>query len=245
MTTRDVLRSGLRTGLDLLFPRHCIHCAAPVEKGPFKFLCAHCRASIEYISEPSCLTCGYPFWGAMVSSRHCPKCRELEPVFREGRSLFLHRGAGATLIHCLKYQSGTFLAADLQHMFYSCQDWLWRLGPLRVVPVPLHPRRERERGFNQSEWIAVQLTRFLPQAVLDPCLVRCRDTESQTRLGSDERRENMKNAFAIRRKGVLDSEPTYLIVDDVLTTGSTLNSCARSLKAAGAKSLKVFTLAHG
>lgn len=245
MNSANAVRQGLRVGLDLFFPRHCIHCAGRVEEGPFQFLCAHCRASIDYISEPSCITCGYPFWGAMVSSRHCPKCRELDPVFTEGRSLFLHRGAGATLVHCLKYQRGTFLGTDLRRMFHHCEDWLIQLGPVRIVPVPLHPRRLRERGYNQSEWIALHLSRFLPHAVLDPCLIRCRDTESQTRLGSDERRANMKNAFAIRRKDVLDRGQTYLIVDDVLTTGSTLNACARCLIAEGANPPKVFTLAHG
>lgn len=240
-----LLRQCLRFGLDLFFPRHCIHCAAPVETGDFLYLCAHCRASVEYIREPCCITCGYPFWGQMVSSRHCPKCRDLEPVFDGGRSLFMHRGAGATLIHCLKYQNGTFFGADLQQMLYVCEPWLRRLGPIQVVPVPLHSRRERERGYNQSVWIARQLTEFLPRAVLNPCLVRRRDTETQTRLGAEERRENMKNAFAIRPKAVLDADQTYLIVDDVLTTGSTLNACARALSSEGVKQLKVFTLAHG
>lgn len=242
---RRVFNHCLRWGLDLFFPRHCIHCAAPVEFGQFAYLCAHCRASVEYIRDPSCITCGYPFWGQMVSSRHCPKCRDLNPIFDGGRSLFLHRGAGATFIHSLKYQNGTFLGPDLQLMLHACEPWLLRQGALQVVPVPLHPRRERERGYNQSDWIARQLVGFLPDARFNPCLLRSRDTETQTRLGADERRENMKNAFAIHPKAVLDADQTFLIVDDVLTTGSTLNACARTLAAAGGKQLKVFTLAHG
>lgn len=242
---RPALDATRRQLLDLAWPRHCIHCAGPVEAGPFDYLCAHCRGRIEYIREPCCLACGYPFWGQLVSSRHCPKCRDIEPVFRHGRSLFLHRGAGATLVHCLKYQRGTYLASDVRWMLHACDDWLLQLGRIAIVPVPLHPRRERERGFNQSEWIARRLVENLPQARLNTCLERVRDTESQTHLGRDERRENLKNAFAIRRKAVLDPRQKYLIVDDVLTTGSTLNACARSLRSAGIREPAVFTLAHG
>lgn len=231
--------------LDIVFPRYCVHCCGVVEPGPFHFVCSQCRAGIPAIEEPHCIGCGYPFWGQMVLSRHCPKCRELEPTFDEGRSLILHRGVGATLVHALKYENAAYLRPDIQWMLRrKIVLELW-LGAARLVPVPLHPRKLRERGYNQSEQICHIMADVFPHCQLDPLLVRCRDTETQTRLSARERRSNVKNAFALSAKAVLDSSQDYILVDDVFTTGSTLNACAAVLKRAGAQRVRVFTLAHG
>lgn len=235
----------IKGGLDFIFPRHCVHCCGGIEPGPFHFICAQCRAGIPIIEEPHCICCGYPFWGQMVQSRHCPKCRELEPAFEEGRSLILHRGVGATLVHALKYENATYLRPDIQWLLrrrISLELWI---GSARLIPVPLHARKKRERGYNQSEQLCHTIKHVFPRSSLEPVLIRRRDTETQTRLSARERRSNVKNAFALSEKAVLDSQSDYILVDDVFTTGSTLNACAEVLKGAGAQRVRVFTLAHG
>ena len=115
-----------------------------------------------------------------------------------------------------------------------------------LVPVPLHPVRLRERGFNQSERIAEMLARCSGNtARVDRLLVRNKYTTSQTHLNRATRSQNVKNAFALARDTVLDSKSLFIIVDDVFTTGSTLNACAKVLRNAGATRLKVATIGHG
>jgi ComF family protein len=231
--------------LDIVYPRYCVHCCGVVEPGPFHFICSHCRAGIPYIEEPHCIGCGYPFWGQIELSRHCPKCRDLEPSFDEGRSLIMHRGVGATLVHALKYENASYLRPDLQWMLRRRMSLELWLGAARLVPVPLHSRKLRERGYNQSEQICRTMVGVFPHCQLDRLLIRLRDTETQTRLSARERRSNVKNAFALSAKAVLDSRLDYILVDDVFTTGSTLDACAAALKRAGAQQVRVFTLAHG
>lgn len=235
--------SGL---LDWIYPRHCVHCGGEVEDvGDYRFICARCRTGIFFVEPPHCISCGFPFWGQMVASRHCPKCRDLQPVFEEGRSVFLHRAAGSTLVHALKYEQATYLRGDLARMIRRSRESRTWFSGATLVPVPLHPRRERERGFNQSAYLCGVIAGSFPGVAVAPLLERTRDTPSQTRLGAGERRDNVKNAFAIRAKAVLDARSDYIIVDDVFTTGATLNACARVLARADARRVRVFTLAHG
>lgn len=115
-----------------------------------------------------------------------------------------------------------------------------------LVPVPLHPVRLRERGFNQSEHIARMLAHCSDNtARVEKLLVRSHYTQSQTHLNRAARSQNVKNAFALAHDAVLDSKNSYIIVDDVFTTGSTLNACAQTLRKAGATRLKVATIGHG
>lgn len=115
-----------------------------------------------------------------------------------------------------------------------------------LVPVPLHPVKLRERGLNQSEQIAKMLAACAGHTTkVEKLLVRTRYTESQTRLNRSRRYQNVKNAFALARNTILDSKEIYTIIDDVFTTGSTLNECARVLRNAGAIHLQVATIGHG
>jgi ComF family protein len=114
-----------------------------------------------------------------------------------------------------------------------------------LVPVPLHPARERWRGFNQSALLAKAFARELSVAGCAGLLERARNTATQTRLTREERLRNMRNAFALKAGAELRADLTYIVVDDVFTTGSTLNECCRVLRRSGAKTLKVLTFAHG
>ncbi len=114
-----------------------------------------------------------------------------------------------------------------------------------LVPVPLHRTRERERGFNQSVVLARALAKTLPVAGIENLLLRRRRTGTQTRLPRADRMKNVRGAFALSPEAVVRADLTYVVVDDVFTTGSTMNECCRVLRNAGAKSLKVLAFAHG
>ena len=241
------VRHALRqAALDLIFPRSCVGCGDAVGAGTLDFLCAACHRSLIFATPPACQVCGYPFFGALAGPQTCPHCVELDPLFGQGKTLFLAKGPGRSLLHELKYRQGFYVLDDLAVLVRSAPFFAAYLRDATLVPVPLHPDKERERGFNQSERIA----RMLVEAVggstsVATLLQRVRFTKTQTRLNRSERHENMKNAFALVPGSVLNEPLRLMLVDDVFTTGSTLNACARVLREAGAASVNVATIGHG
>ncbi len=231
--------------LDLVFPRSCEHCGGLVEDDSvWSYLCGECVRRLDWIHPPWCGICGHPFPGIGWGQR-CDRCEELDAVFEAGRCCFLHREVGATLVRALKYQGARYLRRDLQCTVARVPDLVDFVRGAILVPVPLHPARERERGFNQSAELARAWSEVLPVAGAENVLERIAWTHSQTRLSRAERQQNIRGAFALRGQAGIRADLTYIVVDDVFTTGSTLNECCRILRRAGVKSLRVLTLAHG
>jgi ComF family protein len=170
---------------------------------------------------------------------------DLDPEFQEGRTLTLHRGAAASLVHALKYRNALYLAHDIRKLAETAEGVIEWITGTDLVPVPLHQRKLRERGYNQSRWIATLLADLAPGTTVCDCLERIRDTDSQTALSRSARRRNVKNAFAAKKEVKIDPERRHILIDDVFTTGSTLNACARALRRCGAAQISVLTLAHG
>lgn len=182
----------------------------------------------------------------LAGPKTCPHCSELNPVFDEGKTLFLAKGPGRALVHELKYQSGFYVLRDIERMVHGAPDYVDYLSGAILVPVPLHPDKERERGYNQSDRIARALARATDsRSKVENLLRRTKFTLTQTRLNREDRHRNVKNAFALAPDAVVVSEQQYILVDDVFTTGSTLNACAAVLRKAGAEHIKVATLGHG
>ena len=176
----------------------------------------------------------------------CPHCEGLAPAFREGRTAVLMKGPARALIHELKYHGGLHVLTDIESIFRCANHVIDLVANSILVPVPLHPRKLRERGFNQSELIAQHLSRAANgKAQVALLLRRTVDTDSQTHHDRRERQSNLKNAFALAKRASLIAAQHYVLVDDVFTTGSTLNSCARVLRRAGALNLDVVTFGHG
>ena len=236
----------LHAAADLIFPRSCVHCADAIEDSPYDFLCTSCARELLPCLPPACNTCGYPFYGILAGPRICPHCAELSPMFDQGKTLFLAKGAGRSLLHELKYRNGFYILKDLHKMVAGTRHYLHYLEGAILVPVPLHPTKQRERGFNQSEKIAHMLAAATDgRSEVQNLLLRCRYTQTQTRLNQTERHRNVKNAFALAPNTVLFSNKQYILVDDVFTTGSTLNACASVLRDAGAQRVNVVTIGHG
>jgi len=231
----------------VVFPPVCVHCRGLVtEGGAYQQLCAGCAAGIQFVHSPHCTTCGHPYYGEMAGERMCPHCAGLVPEFREGRAAVLFKGPARSLVIELKYHHGLHVLADMETVFRQSPDLLDFVRGAVLVPVPLHPRKERERGYNQSALLAENLARAAGGGTAVHALLRrVADTQTQTAFDRRTRQANLKNAFALVRGGGLNPRQHHILVDDVFTTGSTLNSCARALRRAGALNPDVVTFGHG
>lgn len=232
--------------LDASFPAQCAGCGGVVGVSGFHAICAACAERVQWIEGPKCLTCGFPFFGDTESQAHCSHCEHLaRPAFGQGWAVALFRGPVRGLIHALKYEKGFWALRDVRRMVERAPDLEAYLGDAVLVPVPLHSHRLRERGYNQSQLIAELVASVYPGCTLEPLLARVMDTTSQTRFNRKDRIRNLKNAFSLGRNRAIDPTKRYMIVDDVFTTGSTVNACAGALRKAGARRVDALTLGHG
>ncbi len=230
----------------VLFPPVCVHCQGLVEDSGFQHICATCARQIEFVQPPHCSTCGHPFYGELAGERMCPHCEGLAPAYREGRTAVLLKGPIRALIHELKYHRGLHVLEDMEEIFRRSEILCGHVRGAVLVPVPLHPRKERERGYNQSVLLAAHLAKAAGgTTTIQSLLRRIVDTQSQTYHDRRARLANLKNAFALAPGATITAGQHYILVDDVFTTGSTLNSCARVLRGAGCLSLDVVTFGHG
>ncbi len=229
--------------LDLLFPRQCHGCGAKPEEE--RFLCWECRADADFIGAPYCSQCGDPVPGHIDHEYLCSFCSRHKPAFDLARSAVRYRGLVGEAIRNIKYGCATWLIPDLVDLLEACMATHYDLLPVDAVCyVPLYPVRERARGFNQAQWLATELVarRKLPRP--RPFLRRIKDTGTQTRLTASQRMANVTGVFEVNRSHAIRGQ-RLLLVDDVMTTGATVNECARVLKRAGAASVHVITVARG
>lgn len=232
--------------IDLVFPRSCLLTAEQVDaEAGFRYLSAAAQERILYARAPFCRCCGYPFWGEAAEEQACPRCLLLNPVFQEGRTVALMRGPPRQMLLTLKYHRGFFVLPDLARMARAVEGYLDFLAGAVLVPVPLHPAKLRKRGFNQSRLLAETLAEETSGAEVMELLVRIRRTESQTRFRRRDRVKNVAGAFALRPGATIDAARRYVVVDDVFTTGSTLNACCAVLAAARVNRVDVATFCHG
>lgn len=222
---------GKNALLDLLFPPRCVVCRRVGE-----WFCPACRAQIELTVPPICERCGRP-----LQHQDCPYCRDNPPLIDGLRSVAFFEGALRQAIHAFKYQHRPELATPLGAILGD----YWMAHPLPVdtiIPVPLHSERERTRGYNQSLLLARELALHTNLRLWYNALQRTRDTPSQIELDARQRRENVRDAFAARPETLGAS---VLLVDDVCTTGATMEACSLALKRQGALTVWGLSLARG
>ncbi len=219
--------------LDLLFPQKCAGCG---REG--SLICQSCRRSLPGIVPPLCPRCGRP----QPSGVLCPSCVSWQAQIDGIRSPFRFDGAIRQAIHQLKYRNVRALASPLSQLLK--EYLLANTIPGEVlVPVPLHGKRLRERGYNQAVLLAKALGKSIGLPVVEGCLVRQRHTPPQARTSTaDERRQNVADAFICRDERLREKQ--VLLIDDVATSGATLNACAIALKASGARSVWGLVLAR-
>jgi ComF family protein len=215
-----------RIALDLLFPQWCVGCGREGD-----YICEHCRQSLSSILPPVCPQCGKP----QSDSRLCPTCDSENPVIDGICSPFLFDGVIRQAIHELKYHNLRALALPMAGLLY--EYYLAYPVPGEVlVPVPLHRKRLRERGYNQSALLARQLGKLTGMPVIEDCLIRKQHTPPQARTANiEERRQNVVNAFSCSNGKLWGKQ--VILIDDVTTSGTTLNAGAKTLKESGAASV--------
>lgn len=229
--------------ISLFYPPLCAFCNNAVESG--EHVCATCATTLPRIRPPFCDKCSEPFAGAITDAFSCANCAHRKLHFDSAVAVYRSRGAVRELIHDFKYGRQRQLRHPIAGWLAESLDDL-RLRGRRFdlfVPVPLHPARERERGFNQATLLA-ELMSQRTGIPLEPALQRIRYTTTQTQFDRLERMENLKGTFRLRR-GFVVQDLHVLLIDDVLTTGSTLSECAWVLKQAGAVSVYAATAARG
>jgi len=233
-------RPWITAALDLVFPPLCPVCDGILGAGRRDPLCGACWEGFERIAPPWCRCCGAP----LGIEGLCGACRSRRPRFAYARAAVLYGDLVREAIHAFKFGGRRGLANPLG-------DLLAGLGlsalpgavPDALVPVPLHPRRARERGYDQALLLARRLERAWGVAVVADALVRAVPTQPQTDLDAAARRRNVRDAFAVRRPELIAGRHVVL-VDDVLTTGATAGECARTLARAGAAAVGVVTVAR-
>jgi competence protein ComFC len=232
----------LRAVASLFYTALCAVCNAPVTRG--NYVCEDCLDKAQRIVAPFCAKCSEPFSGAIEGEFTCANCANRTLEFDAAVSAYRSRGVVRFVILQFKYNRQL-------HLRHSVAEWLQEAmndARLRdrdfdfIVPVPLHPARFRERGFNQAELLGKILAQRI-NVPLRRALERTRYTTTQTAFDRTERMENLRGAFRLRKKiGVRGLR--VLLVDDILTTGSTLSECARVLREAGAPSVFAVTAAR-
>jgi ComF family protein len=237
----------MRAMRDLFFPPTCLSCGGLCESATLKHVCARCEPLIFRVRKPHCITCGHPYFGAVAGERICPHCEGLRPQYGRAKTVTLFKGPSRELILTLKYRHGLHALEDIRTIIAENTEVLAFLRGAVLVPIPLHPRKERERGYNQSTLVAEAFSAASRPSVLPIAnlLRRTIDGASQIAFDRRTRQRRMKNAFAARNTAAITPDQRYVLVDDVFTTGSTLNAAARALRSAGAMSLDVVTFAHG
>jgi ComF family protein len=226
----------------LLYPPSCTICLAAVDVG--EYLCAECKAKVVRIVPPFCAKCSEPFDGAITTTFACANCAHRRLYFEAAVSAYRARGIVRHVILNFKYGKQIHLRHLVARWLVAAFDDA-RLRERRfdvIVPVPLHPARERERGFNQAELLAEWLSEHL-SVPSRPALQRIHYTTTQTAFDRSERMQNLRGAFRLRKKADV-RKLRVLLIDDILTTGSTLSECARVLKEAGATSIHAATAAR-
>lgn len=208
--------------LDLILPPRCGGCHLPGS-----WLCAGCRRRIRRLEEPLCLRCG----AELESPRASCGCKGRLRALTRLRSAVAYEGPVEAAVHRFKYQGWRRLAGPLAQLLAE-RIVIEGLASAAVVPVPLHPQRQRQRGFNQSELLAGELRRRLGLREPRGRLMRVRATAPQVGKDRAHRWENVRDAFGWR--GPALGGGAMMLIDDVATTGATLEACAAALKAAGA-----------
>jgi len=235
----------MRRALHVVLPVDCSSCGVSLDEDPVPFFCRPCWASIQPLRGPACPRCGRPFASTIAltySPDHlCTACRLRRPAFTRAWSCYPYEGSLQDAIRMFKYHSKVALADALGELMGKA----FRDSPDVdvLLPVPLHASRLREREFNQSLLLADRLHRRLGVPLSYGNLVRLRDTQPQTELTRSARLKNLRRAFSVLHPEEVDGK-RLLLVDDVFTTGTTVNECAKALRKAGAADVFVCTLAR-
>ena len=236
---RGVAAASGQALADLFLPISCVVCERLVPPEDGGIVCGHCWSRVRELPHPRCARCGHP-----VGRYSCQWCDYLPPFVRAARSYcWVTPGVGGKIVHALKYGGWRKVAPPIGQRLARL-TWPPDVAEERaaLIPVPLAPARERERGYNQSFLVASDLAARWRVPVWNDVLVRVRVTQTQTELTPGERLSNVAGAFRVREAGLARLRGAHVVLlDDVVTTGATLGACASALFEAGARIISYVT----
>lgn len=242
---KKFFRKIITSVLEFIYPPVCPFCGTILsrkEKEEKRGICFTCREKLPYIKEPCCMKCGKPL--REKEQEFCADCAKHSLSFDQGRSLYLHTSMVQRAVYQFKFHNRRYYAEIFaEEMTQNCKAWIRRWEIEEIIPVPLHPSRRRERGFNQAELLAKELGKRTGIPVNTKAVSRIRKTKYQKQLDDIGRRQNLKGAFSVDKKW--KPKRSVLIVDDIYTTGNTMHRVSEVLKKAGAQKVYFLTISIG
>lgn len=243
---KGILLSSVEGFFDLIYPSniYCINCGNIIDDSRPYALCDICVRTLKWAGGKTCSRCGRALqddYGLEL----CTDCLDTAHVFDKGFTCVEYGAAERELLHRFKYKEQAYLGRKLAEIMYD-RIRIEELVPDLIIPVPMHRRKEKKRGYNQAAVLASNLAKYTGLPYDGTLLVRTVETEAMSRLGALGRRRNIREVFSVpgTKKGRLAGK-TILLVDDIYTTGSTADACSQVLLEAGAAGIFVFTFAAG
>lgn len=224
---------------DIFFPRRCTFCDRVLPFGR-KGVCEECRKKIRYLKGPLCCKCGKP---VRQEEEYCGDCQKKRHYFKAGRAVFAYPKIRDSLYRFKYMGRQEYTAVYGSYMAHCMGEVLKQWKPEALVPVPLHKRKLRSRGYNQAELLAEELSRHVGIPVCKNLVIRTKNTRPMKGINGTDRQNNVKKAFKIRGNDVKLN--TIVIIDDIYTTGSTIDAIAEVCKEAGITNIYFLTLATG
>ncbi|WP_165920866.1 ComF family protein [Muricomes intestini] len=221
-----------------MYPKVCPFCGKISAEG----ICDCCKKKVIYIKDSRCMCCGKPV--EKEEQEFCRDCSCHQKAYEQGRSLWVHRPPVSSALYRFKYKNKRYYGRIFaEEMAKSLEDQIYRWQIEEMIPVPLHPARRKMRGYNQAEILAEELGKIIDIPVNDKILYRIRNTKPQKSLDDAQRTQNLKGAFAVSKQHNI--KRNILIIDDIYTTGSTINKAAHMLKLGGAEKVYFLTVSIG
>ncbi len=233
-----LLNSIWRKILGLLYPHTCVFCGKVSESS----ICDACKDKVFYVCEPRCKKCGKPI--RYEEQEYCHDCHKQKSYYEQGKSIWIHKGLVPWSVYQFKYHNrrifGEFYAREMYRLY---EKWIRDCGIELIVPIPLHKKRRRRRGYNQAEIVARYLSQYTGIPMDSRAVARCKYTKPQKALNHQDRKKNVKDVFEVRAGGPVGKR--ILLVDDIYTTGSTINEISKEFLEKGHNKVWFLTISIG
>ena len=238
-----IFRTFIESLINFLFPYQCLRCGKILDSAGY--LCESCVEEINFIKPPYCHKCGHPLQEENINKKMlCAGClKNKRSFYRLSRSAVIYDNSSKNIILSFKFFDQTENANLLSAMIKIAGKDIFAEGVDLIIPVPLHYTRLIKRKYNQSALLAQKLSKMTAVPYNNLVLIRSRKTKPQVEVSGKERITNVKNAFGVKNPQFIKGKRIVLI-DDIMTTGSTVKECALVLKKAGAKSIDILTIAR-
>lgn len=244
---KKAIKKFICTGEDLfslLFPDVCPFCGRVLDKRASELICERCRFKLPHIYEPRCKKCGKPV--EKEEQEYCMDCEQHKHYFERGFAVWEHQGAVARAIYQFKYHNRRIYSRPFaREMAKSYESYIYQWNIDLIVPIPISRKRRRKRGYNQAVLLARELRNITGIPYDEKCMIRIKDTVAQKKLDVRGRRANLRNVFEWKGEEHLIKGKNILLVDDIYTTGSTIDETSRILKKIGAKNVYFMTISIG